>query len=153
MSKASLSSCEQELRDKGAFAFVRKRLGAAAGGKMLGTSWFELQPGKKAFPFHYHLANEEAIFVLEGEGVLRLGEEEVPLRPGDYVALPPGPPAHQVQNRANAPLRFLALSTMIEPEVAVYPDSRKIGVLAREKAGLAAYHREGGAVDYYEGEE
>ncbi len=48
------------------------------------------------------------------------------------VALQPGPPGHQLVNRSPAPLRFLALSTMIEPEVAVYPDSGKIGVLAHE---------------------
>ena len=69
-----------------------------------------------------------------------------------YLAMPPGPPGHQVVNRSAAPLRFLALSTMIEPEVAIYPDSKKIGVLAR-KHGLASVHKQDGAVDYYEGEE
>jgi len=49
-------------------------------------------------------------------------------------------------------LRFLALSTMIEAEVAVYPDSKKIGVLARSH-NLASVHKQDGAVDYYEGEE
>jgi len=138
--------------DHGGFAFTRKRLGAAAGSEKLGTSWFELQPGKKAFPFHYHLANEEAVFVLEGEGVLRLGDEEHNLRAGDYLAFPPGPPGHQILNRSNAPLRYLALSTMIEPEVAVYPDSKKIGVLSRAQ-NLASVHKQDAAVDYYEGEE
>ena len=152
MKKTSIILAEESRVDHGGFAFVRKRLGAAAGGKQLGTSWFEIQPGKKAFPFHYHLANEEAIFVLEGEGVLRLGGEEVTLRPGDYIAFPPGPPGHQVINRGTAPLRYLALSTMIEPEVAVYPDSKKVGVLSRSQ-GLASVHKQDAQVDYYEGEE
>src|SRR2546423_316612 len=91
--------------------------GAELAASKLGASWFEIQPGKKAFPFHFHLANEEAIFVLEGEGVLRNGDEEHTVRAGDYIALPPGPPGHQLINRSSAPLRYLAFSTMIEPEV------------------------------------
>jgi uncharacterized cupin superfamily protein len=148
VNKTSLLECEDQKVDQGGFAFRRKRLAAAAGGNGLGVSWFELAPGKKAFPFHFHLANHEALFVLEGEGVLRLGEEEHPLRPGDYVAFPPGPPAHQVINRSQAPLRYLGLSTMKEPEVAVYPDSKKVGVLAR-RHGVMSVHKQGDSVDYY----
>jgi len=152
MKRTSLLQCDTQTLERGNFAFKRKRLGADTGAKGLGTSWFELAPGKKAFPFHFHLANEEALFVLEGEGVLRSGNEEQPLRPGDYISFPPGPPGHQVINRSNAPLRFLALSTMIEPEMAVYPDSKKVGFLDRGQ-GFALVYKEETAVDYYEGEE
>jgi len=148
MNRTSLAECDDQVVEQGGFAFRRKRLGAAAGGKGLGVSWFELQPGKKAFPFHYHLANEEAVFVLDGEGALRLGDEEHPLRAGDYVAFNPGPPGHQIINRSQAPLRFLALSTMKEPEVAIYPDSKKVGVLSRGY-GIVSVHRQGDSVDYY----
>jgi uncharacterized cupin superfamily protein len=84
--------------------------------------------------------------------VIRLGDEEHGVRAGDYVAFTPGPPGHQVLNRSTAPLRFLALSTMIEPEVAVYPDSKKIGVLARSH-NVVSVHKQDAAVDYYEGED
>jgi len=151
VNKTSLIECDAQVSEQGAFVFKRKRLGAAVGAKGLGVSWFEIPPGKKAFPFHYHLANDEAVFVLEGEGVLRSGEEEAPLRAGDYVAFPPGPPGHQIVNRSQAPLRYLALSTMREPEVAVYPDSKKVGLLARSH-GMMSVHRQDDAVDYYEGE-
>jgi hypothetical protein len=40
---------------------------------------------------------------------------------------------------------------MREPEVAVYPDSKKVGVLSRAH-GMSSVHRQGDAVDYYEGE-
>jgi uncharacterized cupin superfamily protein len=151
MKRTSLLECDAQVNDRDGFAFRRKRLGAAVGAKGLGVSWFEIQPGKKAFPFHYHLANDEAVFVLEGEGVLRSGEEETPLRAGDYVAFVPGPPGHQIINRSQGPLRYLAISTMREPEVAVYPDSKKVGVLSRAH-GMSSVHRQGDAVDYYEGE-
>jgi uncharacterized cupin superfamily protein len=152
INKTSLVLCDDQNVDHGKFKFRRKRLGAAAGGKAIGTSWFELPPGKRAFPFHFHLANEEAIYILEGEGTLRLGEETHPLRAGDYVTFNPGPPGHQVINTGSALLRYLSFSTMLEPEVAVYPDSKKTGVLAR-RMGFASVHKDGNEVDYYEGEE
>ena len=152
MKKTSLLTCDTQTLEHGNFAYKRKRLGAAAGGQKLGASWFEIQPGKKAFPFHFHLANEEAVFILEGEGMLRSGEEEQVVRAGDYLAFTPGPTAHQLINRSSAPLRYLAVSTMIEPEVAVYPDSKKIGVLSRSH-GITSLHRQDATADYYEGEE
>jgi len=45
-------------------------------------------PGGRAWPYHYHLGKEEAIYVLIGSGTLRLGEREVTLSRGDYVGLP-----------------------------------------------------------------
>ena len=144
--KTSLLQCEDQALEKGAFAFRRKRLGAAAGGAGIGVSWFEIQPGKKAFPNHFHLANEEAVYVLEGEGILRLGEEMHHIRAGDYIAFPPGPPGHQILNRGTAPLRYLALSTMREPEVAVYPDfeeDRRAGAEPRHHRRAPAGRRRG----------
>jgi uncharacterized cupin superfamily protein len=152
MKRISLLQCDTAELDQGAFGFKRKRLGAAVGAQKVGASWFEIPPGKKAFPFHYHLANEEAVYVLEGQGVLRNGEdEEQLLNPGDYVWFPPGAPAHQILNRGEVPLRYLAISSLFEPEVAVYPDSKKIGFIARS-FGMASVHKEDTAVDYYEDE-
>ncbi|KFA91187.1 cupin domain-containing protein [Archangium violaceum] len=142
-------------------AMRRKQLGAAAQGQKLGCSLFELPPGKQSWPRHYHLANEEALFILEGSGTLRLGDETVPLKAGDYVALPAGPAcAHQLINESGSPLRYLAFSTMLEPDVIVYPDSKKVGVLAGAAPGgnkaartLEAYLPLGSQVSYWTGEE
>ena len=84
----------------------RKRLAMAAGAPKLGCSLTEVPPGKRAWPLHYHTANEEAVFVLGGAGMLRLGDKEVPIGPGDYVALPAGNEhAHQIVNSGAVPLR------------------------------------------------
>src|SRR5262245_6991086 len=79
------------------FLVLRKQLGAAAGAQKIGCSLIELPPGKKSWPFHYHLVNEEAIYVLSGEGTLRLPKGETPVRAGDYIAFLVGPEhAHQM---------------------------------------------------------
>jgi uncharacterized cupin superfamily protein len=65
------------------FGSRRKQLGSSAGGEKLGCSLYEVPPGRRAWPYHYHLANEEAIYVLEGSGTLRIGGEEIRVSQGD----------------------------------------------------------------------
>ncbi len=43
------------------FGFRRKQLSRAADGEKLGCSLYEVLPGRRAWPYHYHLANEEAL--------------------------------------------------------------------------------------------
>jgi uncharacterized cupin superfamily protein len=143
------------------FGYRRKSLGSVAHGEKLGCSLYEIPPGRKAWPYHYHLANEEAIYVLVGSGTLRIGRVEVALSRGDYVALPVGEAgAHQIINTSGERLRYLCLSTMVEPDVLIYPDSGKIGRFAgsapggsKEKRTLHKYLRGDAEVGYYEGEE
>ncbi len=143
------------------FANRRKQLGKAAGGRQIGCSLYEIPPGKRPFPFHFHTANEEAMYVLAGSATLRIADREVLVREGDYVAFLVGPPgAHQVINDSDRPLRILMLSTMIEPEVAVYPDSKKIGVFAGSAPGgdptvrsVFAFLPEAAEVPYWHGED
>ena len=142
------------------FGYRRKTLGAAASGEKLGCSLYEMPPGRRAWPYHYHLVNEEAIYVLEGSGTLRIGGREVSLSQGDYVALPVGEArAHQVSNTLDEPLRYLCFSTMVEPDILVYQDSGKVGLFAgsapggpKEKRTLNKYLRADAEVGYFDGE-
>lgn len=121
----------EETQQGNRFACRRKTLGRATGGAQLGASLYEVPPGKAAFPYHAHYANEEAIFILEGVGTLRTAEGEREVRKGDYIALlAGGDKPHQLWNSGASPLRYLCVSTMHEPEVLRYPDSGKLGVMA-----------------------
>jgi len=117
---------------QGGFASRRRRLGPEAGGRALGCSHLELPPGKTAFPFHFHSAHEEAMFVLEGNGTARIGGDRVEVRAGDYLAFPPGPQgAHALTNTGSVPLRYLALSAPATPatmDIVGYPDSKKLAL-------------------------
>jgi len=154
----NLSEAESRTASRGdRFAYTSKMLGRTAGGRGIGASWYEVPPGRTAFPAHWHTANEEAIFVLEGRGALRIGKETVALRSGDWVTLPVGPDhAHQLVNDGDAPLRYLCFSTLETTEIVGYPDSDKIGVMS--VAGgptpwVRALFRMGEQVtDYYDGE-
>src|SRR3712207_8774092 len=104
---------EQSYGEK--FGYRRKSLGSAAGGEKLGCSLYEVPSGRRAWPYHYHLANEEAIYVLEGSGTLRLGGDAVRATAGDYVAVAArAEGAHQLGNSPQAVLRDPSLSTSSE---------------------------------------
>lgn len=126
----------EELEHGSLYRARRHRLSRHAGGRALGCSLLEVPPGKTAFAFHHHLGNEEAIYVLDGRGSLRLGPKQLAVRPGHYIALPPEPEAaHQLINTGDEPLRYLAISTMNHPDVVVYPDADKLGVFAGAAPG------------------
>jgi len=156
MGRVNEADLDWEGTDRAAAIFRRKRLAAAAGGEDIGCSLYELPPGACAWPYHWHAGNEEALYVLAGEGTIRLDGDRAPLRPGDYVALPAGEgSAHRVINDGDDPLRYLAVSTMDDPDVIRYPDSGKVGVYAgsppgsEEPRSVHGYFREDDAVDYW----
>ena len=123
--------------DHGEHKFKRKKLADAAGGEKLGTSLYEVSPGKRLWVRHYHEGNEESIFVLDGSGTLFLGPDETEheLEAGDYVALPPGEEsAHDIE-AGGAGLRLLMSSTMEEPDITVYPDRDMVGLYAGSAPG------------------
>ncbi len=55
---------------------------------------------------HRHVAAEEIYYVLEGNALMRLGDETRPVGPGDAVAIPPGT-VHQITNAGSTVLKFL----------------------------------------------
>lgn len=112
------------------------RLGEKLGSRKLGSQLVIVPPGKKAWPLHAHYVNEEMFFILAGEGLLRLGTKEYLLTSGDLISIPPGPEfAHQIINTGSEDLTYLAISTMEEPDIILYPDSNKISVVAGTPPG------------------
>jgi uncharacterized cupin superfamily protein len=159
VSEGDLRWNEQSHGEK--FGYRRKSLGSAAHSEKLGCSLYEVPPGRRAWPHHYHLANEEAIYVLKGSGSLRIGGEEIWISEGDYVALPArAEGAHQLVISSEAVLRYLCFSTMVEPDVMVYPDSGKVGIFGgaapggpKEERTFSKFLRGDAEVGYYDGEE
>ena len=64
---------------------------------------------------HVHKVQEQIYYVLEGEGVLTLGEERHLMRPHDYVYVPPGV-RHSFTNTGLAGLVFLVVTTPAQDE-------------------------------------
>ncbi len=137
------------------YTWKRKRIA----GELLGMSVFELPPGEKSFPYHFHYANEEVLVVLDGTPTLRTAEDERVLSRGDAVVFRRGAEGvHQVRNDSSEVVRYLMISTLVAPDVAEYPDSGKVGAMARppgqrDRPGLVATFPLDAQVDYFEGEQ
>jgi uncharacterized cupin superfamily protein len=141
------------------FVFERKWFTPCTGAQKLGCSLYRVPPGKTAFPFHKHFTNEEAIYVLAGKGTMRLDDEEFEVGPGDYIALPPEGPNHQLINSGSEDLDYLCLSTMIHPDITLFPDSDKVIAFAGSGPGgdksvrtFFGIYKASSAVGYYDGE-
>ena len=127
------------------------QIAAKIGAKKLGYNLTVVPPGKRAFPFHSHRAQEEMFFILEGTGEVRIGTERFPIRGGDIIACPTGGPetAHQIMNTGKTELRYLAVSTRTAAEICEYPDSGKIAGFGD---GVRFVFRAGEQAGYWEGE-
>ncbi len=130
------------------------RVADEIGAERLGGSLYELGTGQQICPYHFHYANEEWLLVVSGAPTVRSPEGERTLRAGDVVCFPIGAEgAHTVRNDGEEPSRVLMLSTLIYPEVPVYPDSDKIGTRPVEAGGDDRLNFiRADAVDYWEGE-
>lgn len=143
------------------YACTIATVGMDLGSQKLGFNVTTIPPGKRSFPFHAHMGNEEMFYILEGEGSVRIAGETHRIRRGDFISLPPGrDSAHQILNDSGAPLVFIAVSTMEVPEVVEYPDTGKLGVTTGTPGGRPpgpdsirhfAFVKDG--VDYWDGEE
>ncbi|PKL75160.1 MAG: cupin [Candidatus Melainabacteria bacterium HGW-Melainabacteria-1] len=113
------------------------KLGKRLGSRKLGSQLVIVPPGKKAWPYHAHFVNEEMFFILAGQGMIRMHDKEYLLSSGDLISIPPGPEyAHQIVNASqDEDLTYLAISTMEEPDIILYPDYNRISVIAGTPPG------------------
>jgi uncharacterized cupin superfamily protein len=115
-------------------ARVRRRLGDAAGLTQFGVNLTRLPAGVWSSQRHWHSAEDEFIYVLEGELVLVTDDGEEILRAGDCAGFQGGAPdGHQLQNRSSKDAVYLEIgSRRIEHDEVSYPD---IDLRARKGRG------------------
>ena len=143
--------CELGMEHDG-FRIRETQIGPQLGAEVIGGSVYEIDPGKKLWPYHLHHANEEWLVVLRGRPILRTPEGERELVEGDVACfVRGGAGTHQIRNTTEEPVRILMLSTRIAPEILVYPDSDKV-ITKDAKDDDIFMTRYGESVDYWEGE-
>lgn len=119
----------------------------------IGIAIEELPPGKQSSTFHFHMMEEEHIWILDGAATLRLGEARYPVKAGDFVSFPAGSPhGHCLINETDAPCRFMIVGDNAANEVCVYPDSNKVMVRALGRMGREDIFNADQTFDYWHGE-
>ncbi|TME98427.1 MAG: cupin domain-containing protein [Chloroflexi bacterium] len=83
---------------------------APEGSAQLSFGAAEVDPGK-SIPVHRHKVAdryvEEAFFVLDGEGEVRVGDETRPIRAGSFCVMSPAEGFHTIRNTGATTLRFV----------------------------------------------
>jgi uncharacterized cupin superfamily protein len=92
-----------------------------AGADRTGMRHYTIPPGKLDGEPHCHAAEAEFFLVLEGDGSVLLGDDEIPLRPGSFVGRPPGT---GVAHAFRGPLTLLTYGTNEPNEICYYPRSK-----------------------------
>ena len=147
--KLNVRTCElEESLERAGFRHRAAAIGERIGAERLGAGLYEAQAGHPIWPYHYHHAVEEWMYVISGEPVLRDGGGERTLTAGDLTCFPPG---YTGAHTASGSGRFIILSTDAPgPYIAVYPDSDKVAVAIGERNGLVLPRS--ASVDYWHGE-
>ncbi len=100
-----------------------RRLGDAFGLKNFGINMVTLQPGGVSAQRHWHAAQDEFVYLLEGELVLRTDAGETTMRAGDCVGFRANvADGHCLENRGSAPATYLAVGDRAAPEKVEYSD-------------------------------
>ena len=101
----------------------KRRLGDALGLTRIGINQTVLPPGKESAMRHWHTHEDEFVYVLEGEVVLRTEAGEQPLTAGMCAGFPAGSAdGHQLINRSARPAVYLEVSNRDPEDGAHYPD-------------------------------
>lgn len=121
---------------------ARKRLGSAAGLTQFGVNLCRLKPGAASSQRHWHAAEDELVYVLEGEVVLCEDAGETVLRPGDVAAWKAGvADGHCLVNRSDRDAVFLEIGSRSAAETVDYPG---IDMQMRRDAAGSRYVRRSG---------
>ncbi len=138
-------------RKHGNFECYRRDLVPLGSAEQCTVSVYEVPPGKSAVPYHYHLKNEEAFYILSGSGSLKTPEGYKDVTAGDFLFFPANEKgAHKLTNTSETKmLIYLDFDTSNDLEAVVYPDSNKIGVWGKKVRKIFKADQD---VDYYEGE-
>lgn len=117
----------------------------------VGVAIEELGPGRQSSPAHYHIFEEEHVYILEGALTVRIGPDAYAMKAGDYVCFPAGQKAgHCLVNDSGATCRYVIVGERNPNEVVVYTDSNKVLVRA---LGRRAIYDLAARRGYWDGED
>ncbi len=126
---------------------TKRDLGRAAGTLTTGLQYVEVAPGMLSAPQHCHTLEEELFVILDGDGLLLLGDAEIDVRPGHVISRPAGTGVAHAFRGGQAGLTYLAYGTREPGDICYYPRSSKLwfkglGVVVRVQP-----------LDYWDGED
>lgn len=109
-----------QFNDK-AIRYVRT-LSTEAGLERIGVHVVRLETGCYSTEFHFHDADEEFIYILEGRGTARIGSDTFDVGAGDFMGFSAPSLPHSLYNPHKNDLVYLMGGERNYPDVVHYPD-------------------------------
>jgi uncharacterized cupin superfamily protein len=104
---------------------LMRTLGARVGMQRIGVHIVRLTPGRESTQFHYHDADEEFLYVLEGRGIAEIGDESHAIGRGDFMGFTAPSQPHTLKNPFGEDLVYLLAGERNPNDVVHYPRIRR----------------------------
>jgi uncharacterized cupin superfamily protein len=101
-------------------------LAETAGSVRTGLNSLTMTPDGDPYVPHCHSAEEEIFVILAGAGILRLGDEEHPVRAGHAISRRPGTGIPHSFVAVEGPFTHLAYGTREPNDIAFYPETGEV---------------------------
>ena len=103
---------------------TKKRLGDAAGLKNFGVNLVTLEPGSWSSIRHWHLLQDECIYIVEGPITLVTDDGEEILQTGAIAGFPAGEAnGHHLINNSDRVVTYLEIGDRTKEDQVTYPDA------------------------------
>ncbi len=120
----------------------KRALTEALGLTQFGVNLPTLEPGAMSSHRHWHVREDECVYVLEGEIVLVTEDGERRLGAGMAVGFPAGEAnGHHLVNRSSAPATYLEIGTQSKDEDVTYSD---VDMRAEKRDGQFRFFKKSG---------
>jgi uncharacterized cupin superfamily protein len=121
-----------------------QRLGDLAGLTQFGVNLVRLPPGAWSSQRHFHLKEDEFVWILDGEVVMVTDAGEVPMRPGDSAGFAAGArDGHHFQNRSAREATLLVVGSRVDGDQGEYSDIDMTFGPEEPASGVRYKHKDG----------
>ncbi len=104
---------------------VNLSLGDLTGLTGFGFHLISVAPGDYSTERHVHHDEDECIYILSGNAMAYIGNEETVVSAGDFIGYRAGGEAHTLYNHTNEPLVCIVVGQRLPHDVVDYPDKQK----------------------------
>ncbi len=136
-----------------ALGSYRAELFSDAGGlSQFGAFTETLPPGSRSSLKHWHLKEDEFIYVIVGKALVHEGDQVTEIGAGDAACFPANDPAgHFLENASETDLTYLVVGTRSPQDVVTYPDHDRVLTFDRETKTRVYHTLDGQPADRPEG--
>ncbi len=119
----NIEQISEEFIWKDSIGLITKTLGAAGGSQKFYVNIDYVPPKAYSTKYHSHSQQEEFFIVISGNGTLRINDEKLSVKQGDFFAKPAGQNiAHTFYNSGTESLVILDIGTNEKEDTCYYPD-------------------------------